>query len=519
MAMSRIELRDMLPEVTTMQGLPVPAAECLDQRYLDFSAGTSHIFTQIPELEPLRHFIFKELLIQRHSYGAVDRFKHWLRPLLQRDSSRGVLERADVLLWVESSREVIVEALVPIYRALVACGIRVQLASSGGPMHLPASNLDFCYPARAVAPGWAKNAWQMLCDEIEELRDRSLAQTFSYACAQNQGRLDEVNRILDAVKPGIVIAASTQLSGGAALLTCARSRALSLLLQHGILQPFYTPVLADYMITWGQSSNNFLTGLGVPQETLVALGSPRHDSMRPSNKADTRAKLAEALSLPRRPTFVFFSNGNDLVRNGIAPLECASWLESMAAHYANAINVVVRLHPNEDGSLYRNCPHLTLSKATPDFGTTLQGCNWVGSLCSTVLYDALLYRKPIWQFYADGWPPLADNWQHGLARRVSSATELEEMLGQALANDTVESPDETLIDQVFANHGSATKQVTHFIQTQLEKVRPGPQREFHMPRLLDNGLITGDFLEEGWPISNVTAKADPEPSNNSSFVV
>jgi hypothetical protein len=445
------------------------AADSLDQRYLDFTARTSDIFAQLPQLEPLRHFIFKELLVQRDTDNDIEIVKHWLRPLLRWGESRGSLTRADVLIWVESCREVIVEALLPVYRTLVARGIKSQLVWSRGPADLPSSALAFRYPARAIAPAWVKNAWETLCDEIEELRDKSLEQKFSYACANTQGLLDEVNRVLDVVQPKVVLAASTQLSGGAALMTSARSRALTLLLQHGILQPFYTPLIADNMLTWGQSSNRVLIDLGIPQERLVALGSPRHDSMSPPTNGDSTTKLSEALSLPRRPTFVFFSNGNDLVRNGIAPIECAQWLESTASRYANSINVVVRLHPNEDGSLYKQCPHLTVSKLLPDLMTTLEGSDWVGSLCSTVLYDALLYRKPVWQFYADGWPELADNWKCGLANRISSPAELDQMVGRALGNDAGETVPASVIDQVFANHARATEHVVDFVQDQMQK--------------------------------------------------
>ena len=122
-----------------------------------------------------------------------------------------------------------------------------------------------------------------------------------------------------------------------------------------------------------------------------------------------RRSFRKCFHFPRGRHLFSFSNGNDLVRNGVAPVQCAQWLESMASRYFHAINVVVRLHPNEDGSLYTHCSHLTISKALPDLTTTLEGSDWVGSLCSTVLYDALPYRKPVWQFYADGWPELADN--------------------------------------------------------------------------------------------------------------
>lgn len=451
----------------TLERASVRTVDSLDQRYLDFTERTSRIFSEFPELESLRHFIFKDLLIQRRGDNRIQIIKHWLRPILRRGKS-GSLGRADVLIWVESSREVIVDAMLPVYHELVARGIKVQLVSFGGPADLPSSTVDVRYPARAVAPDWAKYAWNQFCDDIGELQDPSLEQAFSNACANNQGLVDEITRLLDLVKPKVVIAAATQLPGGAALISSARSRSLTLLLQHGILQPFYTPLLAEYMLTWGQSSVDVLADLGVSRSRLIALGSPRHDSMKPQTNGNNQNQLLKRLSLPKKPTFVFFSNGNDLVRNGNAPSECAEWLESMAARFAKKINVVVRLHPNEDMSLYQHCSHLKISKASPDLATVLGGSDWVGSLCSTVLYDALLYHKPVWQFYADGWPELVFNWKSGLAKRISSSAELNETVSRAVIDDSSALINTGLIDRVFKNHGSATERVADFVCDQMK---------------------------------------------------
>jgi hypothetical protein len=149
-------------------------------------------------------------------------------------------------------------------------------------------------------------------------------------------------------------------------------------------------------------------------------------------------------------------------------VECAAWLEGVAYDYSNRINVVVRLHPNEDGSLYRGCRHLHIIKGVPDLATTLRCCDWSGSLCSTVLYEALLYQKPVWQFYADGWPDLADNWKHGLATRISSQAELGEMVRQFLRVQPRVCAGNGVSDRVFANRGHATKAIADFIECQLE---------------------------------------------------
>src|SRR5262245_38464800 len=121
----------------------------LDQEYLDFTACTGLIFAQYPQLEPIRYFIFKELLIQRRSIGRTGYIKHWLRPLLRRGRTQGALNQADVIVWVDSCREVIVDTLLPVYHELASRGIRLQLTSFGGPSNLPPSTMQFQFPARA----------------------------------------------------------------------------------------------------------------------------------------------------------------------------------------------------------------------------------------------------------------------------------------------------------------------------------------------------------------------------------
>ena len=444
------------------------ALPTLDQQYLDFSTKADCVFAKYPQIEPLRHFIFKDLFVQRRTLGSGGCVKHWLRPLLRRAHSRGRLEQADVLIWVEGSRGVIVDTLMPVYREITARGIKTGLVSFRGPDDLPPSTLHFQFPVNSRLPVWANEAWEALCDVVEGLRHRPLARSFKYSCAVLQGFLDELDRILEAVEPRIVLNASTQLVGGAGIVVASRWRgAMTLLLQHGILQPFYIPLLADYMLTWGATSNEALVKLGVPRHRLIALGSPRHDSMGVFPNGNARATLLRSLSLPNKPTLVFFSNGNDLVRNGRAPMECARWLDETAAQYSQDINIIVRLHPNEDGSLYRSCRHLRVTKTTPELSTTLAGCDCVASLCSTVLYEALLYNKPIWQFYADEWPDLADNWKCGLALRVSSSAELSKMTNRMLCEKDA-SVFEAVSNRVFLNHGRATQAVADFVQTQLE---------------------------------------------------
>lgn len=442
--------------------------ESLDQRYVEFTARTSLIFQTYPQLEPLRHIIFKELLVKREKARRTDQVKRWLRPLVRRGQTDLSREQTDVLIVLESQRDVIAEALLPVHRELSAQGVKVKVLSIGGSPEPSCSPILFRFRTPIATHDWARNAWQALCRVETTLRNDSLKRAFNIYAAGIQGMLDECDRVLAALSPRVVLLASTQLPGGASMIAAARARGIpSVLLQHGILQVFYAPITADHMLLWGESSVEILERLNVPVDKLAALGSPRHDRMVPVKAGKPRRTLLRELGLPDRPTFAFFSNGNDLVRNGKAPLECAKWLESAAAKYSNKLNIVVRLHPNEDGSLYGDCNNLRLTKSELDLTTVLDGCDWVGSLCSTVLYDALLYEKPVWQFYADGWPELADNWKCGLAERVSSEIDLRDRLEASLNDAGTGRFDRRTRDRVFANHGRAASAVADYVARQV----------------------------------------------------
>jgi hypothetical protein len=449
----------------------VNANPSLDERYLDFCARSGAIFAAYPQLEALRHTVFKELLVRRRADGWRDHVKRWVRPLVKRGRTRAPTRDVDVLLWVENQREVIVDALLPVYRELVARDVSVELISFRGPPGMPCARV-FDFPARALAPQWAPAAWEALCDCEPGLREQALKRSFYHACAMLGGLYDELHSLLEAAMPKVVLCASTQATGGAALMVASRQLGFrSLLLQHGMMQPVYTPLIADRMLTWGPTSNEILVSLGLPPEKLLTVGSPRHDVIGPSGSGHARAELLSALSLRDRPTFVFFSNGNDLLRNGHAPAECSRWLEALAAEHANDLNVVVRLHPDEDGALYRGSRHLVISKEGVGLSTTLEGSDWIGSLCSTALHDGLLFGKPAWQFYADGWPILADNWRQGLAHRVSSEQQLRNLVQGVLSRGTPRRVDEELVARVFANHGQATQAVADVV---LSTLRPQP---------------------------------------------
>ena len=437
----------------------------LDQRYLRFRDATAGVFASTPELESLRHLVFKELLVRRRGAGAVDVARHLARGLLRRPRPAGPLRPAEVLLWVESTRSEFAQTILPLRTELEARAVSTQVVAGSGVQDVPSGAHRIAPRIRLRAPRWARRGWAELTRVEPELSAPSLRRAFLLASCSADGLHRELQRVVREVRPQVVVNANATLRGGAALaVETRRAGATGLTLQHGIPQAFYTPVLDDAMLTWGEASNEVLAALGVPCERLVVVGSPRHDGFEPADPSAAKAKLCESLGLPVRPTLVFFSNGNDLDRNGSAPAECARWLEAAAARAPGA-TIVVRLHPNESGELYAGCDHLTLTKGTPDLETTLAGADVVSSLCSTVLYEGLLYRKPVWQLHADGWPELADTWRQGLATRVGSETELCVLVAELGGGARPGAPGSALVDRVFANRARAAARAAEVVES------------------------------------------------------
>lgn len=427
----------------------------LDDRYLQFRERTSSVFADHPELETLRHFVFKELLERRSILSPLHRLRSRVRYLLP-VGRRGELRQADVLVWLESHRREHAESLLGVEAALRSSGLTTQIVAFSGPEGLPNSVVHIGRTAHVAKPDWALSAWRGLVAAEPDLPAAGIKETFLLATVRAAAALDEARRVLDTVQPVATLSATSVLTGGAALATEARRTGIAtFLLQHGIPQVFYTPFPDDVMLTWGTDSNRILTTLGISEDRLIVTGSPRHDSMVGVDATAARTELLNQLSLPEQTTIAFFSNGNDLLRNGVAPEESAAWLGRAAEIFRN-VNFIVRLHPNEDGRLYSSFPGLTITKHTPDFVTTVAGADCVASVCSTVMYEALLMDKPVWQFHAPGWPELADNWRHGLATRVASEGELHELVFQANAGGRAGRVDSSIVDRVFANRGAAT---------------------------------------------------------------
>jgi len=458
----------------------IAALPTLEARWMEYVRRTQTVFAAHPQMIPLRQMTFKSFVQRHDTLSLTDRAKQWARLALRQSGSQGDLSSVDIVFWLDSPREVLVEAILPVYKKVRAAGTRAALIATKAvydrldPALKP---ILFQVPYRWHSSEPWKRGWTGLRAVLpEDLQAESLS-AFSDLGYHADNTVAEVARLLTALKPRLMILPVDQLLPGSAACTAANNLGIdTLVLLHGAVSAYNAPVTARRMSVWGEMARDQMMKYGVPERQLLILGSPRHDAFPAPLPADVRAKFQSALGLQEMPTFVFFSNGNDLQFTSREAAEgCAAWLNSAAEQLSDQIEFVVRLHPNEDGSLYAQYPRLRIFKNEADLATTLGAADACGTLCSTVMLDALLYRKPILQFYADGWPHLADNWKRGLAKRIENPGQLVEFLWMGYENRQVwqhlADGQTALIETVFANHGRADEAVAQYA---IEQVTPTP---------------------------------------------
>jgi hypothetical protein len=156
-------------------------------------------------------------------------------------------------------------------------------------------------------------------------------------------------RLLDSWLPSCVISTSDFFPLEHHLCCQASRRKIpSLVIQHGVIDDFWWPFVADLYCMWGDAHADQMGRLGAPAERLTVLGMPATDNLF------GRANAAQYRQVENRvqPVCLLLSQTNGI---GYEPEVFGSYRQflSEAINLMPFIKWKVKLHPQEDDSFYR----------------------------------------------------------------------------------------------------------------------------------------------------------------------
>src|SRR5262249_9519225 len=165
-------------------------------------------------------------------------------------------------------------------------------------------------------------------------------------------------RALDAIQPTALVVTSNRRHAERALALAARARRIPCVLFPGTLLYSRDPSnrfdVGERIVVMGEYLRERLTAerIAEPQRISV-VGDPRSDAARRVPSARLRDEITRELGLaPDRPLLVFVSKIVSLLFSA-AEKEAFYRTMARALEHLPAVNVVVKIHPNEDETLVR----------------------------------------------------------------------------------------------------------------------------------------------------------------------
>jgi glycosyltransferase involved in cell wall biosynthesis len=255
-----------------------------------------------------------------------------------------------------------------------------------------------------------------------------------------------------------------------------RARIPSFVIQHGVVARFWQPFVCDTLILWGEPFRQELLSLGAPAERLAVCGMPAADQLFLRYGA-----TATRPSIKQTVNFLILSQTND---QGLMPHlydKYRALLRDVIPR-TSEINWVVKLHPSEDDSFYRDIGDdvrrlLTILPKSTTLEQAVTSADVACTLYSTAGLEAMMMGCPVVVLDVEPeiskyawWPkcgggvyvPTAEALRTFIAQAGESAAFLDDIVARQRA----------FLRNAFANHGKAADAVVSLIRGAVEARKP-----------------------------------------------
>lgn len=275
-------------------------------------------------------------------------------------------------------------------------------------------------------------------------------------------------KLLAHWRPSVIL--STSDFWPAEFQCCWQARKLGIptaILQHGVINDMCVwPTYHDFFLAWGDSFRDQLLGHGATNDRVRVLGMPGSDNLF------TRAKHTED-KLDQAPVCLILSHTQDRVEEAALFEEFGQCLIE-AIRSMPAVKWMIRLHPSEDDSFYRergisSLAGVEIVRREISLEQSVDEASVVCTIRSTAGMQAMMLQKPllVLDLAALSSPPVAWPAQGG-GLYVKTAEEIKKVLGQLSADKTFArsllASQDAFLNKTFASRGKAAVAITNFLK-------------------------------------------------------
>lgn len=300
-------------------------------------------------------------------------------------------------------------------------------------------------------------------------------------------------RLLDSWSPSCVVSTSDFFPLEYHLCCHASRRQIpSLVIQHGVIDEFWWPFVADLYSMWGDAHADQMRRLGAPAERLTVLGMPATDALF----GRTNVALYKPVENRVQPVCLLLSQTNG---SGYEPEVFRSYRQFLmeAINLMPFITWKVKLHPQEGESFYREmgsaiCERLTFYPKHVSLEETVIDADVVTTVFSTAGLESMVMHRPLIVAPATlrvqklaWWPTMgggtyaasAQEFQAQLIKLTSDRDHWTQQLDQQ----------RQFLSKSFANQGHAAEHIVDLLERYSDQRLPSetPSRLFARDR---NGL-------------------------------
>jgi len=254
----------------------------------------------------------------------------------------------------------------------------------------------------------------------------------------------------------------------------------TIVLQHGNQGEYAGSARSDFVVVWGEFFKERTLELGVPEEKIRVLGSPRIDQeLQRLSNPEVRAKARFEMGIPDEEIVVLHISDGDLSKVVSPEILQTIWTEVPKALYnidmLKGVHVAVKLHPGEGGDRWKSVlagSHCRFVDGASDIYELIAAADIVTCVSSVAGLEAAYLGRPVVFFRPQSCVIAEDFPAHGVGIGVDRPEGIVQIV-EILANNSQERASVVCrslkaVEYFFSNRGRSGSVVVDFVESLLD---------------------------------------------------